>query len=116
MESFKMNIDFLIELSEGEPARLKKIITSGINTFNEFIVSFKKSVEVKDLKLVRESSHKIKSIASVIDIKDLMNDISEIKTLLSEDINSEKIQQLMGSIEKQTLEIIDRLNAFLPKD
>ena len=110
-----MNLSFLIELSEGDPVKLSRIANSGINTFQEFITNFKVSVNERNLAKARDSSHKIKSVASVIEIKELLQDITEIKRLIDSTPNSEEIDPLMDKIEKDTYSIIDHLKGILPK-
>jgi hypothetical protein len=108
-----MNLDFLIELSEGDPVKLARIVNSGINTFQEFITNFKVSVKERNLAKARDSSHKIKSVASVIEIKELLENVTEIKRLLDASPKSEEIDPLMDKVENETYTIIERLKGIL---
>lgn len=105
-----MNLDYVEELSDGDAEKLKRIIESAKNSFQSFLATYKNSVETKNYTVFRESVHKVKSIASVLDIHELLEEleVSNQSFINKEDISPSKIQ-----IENMISEIITTLDRYI---
>ena len=98
------NMEFLIEISDGNESFYKEFITLFLNSAPTSISDMEKALQEKDWEAMRQAAHKIKPSFNYVGLKDLNKAASRIEDLSKRKANLEEIPALINAI-KTTCEI-----------
>lgn len=109
------NLTYLTSLSKGNTEFTKKLINTFITTANGDIEKFNQFLEKKDYEGIGNIAHKMKPSLQLMGIESLQQPVAELETFARENINTEKIPQLVAEVINVLKLSIDELKEKLPQ-
>jgi HPt (histidine-containing phosphotransfer) domain-containing protein len=102
MEPDKPLVDreLVVELLYGDEEYVKEFAEASIESFSEFKENFKRYVRARDMENLRKTGHKIKPVAQIMKLDEMLSMYEESKTLLEEEASDQEINNLVDKMNK----------------
>lgn len=112
MDTPKKYIDFsdLEEMLYGDEVYIKDFAQAAIQSFTEFSENYRTYLLAEDETNFRKAGHKIKPVAKMLHIEEIVNEYEHAKTLLHQDENQEKLEQSSRKMTQIVDHILQELN------
>jgi hypothetical protein len=92
--------ELVVELLYGDEEYVKEFAEASIESFSEFKENFKRYVRARDMENLRKTGHKIKPVAQIMKLDEMLSMYEESKTLLEEEASDQEINNLVDKMNK----------------
>ena len=92
------NLDFLIQFTKGDKAKMKKYIEMYLDTVKEKIEVMKNALQTKEYETLKVAAHTMKSQARYMGISTIEADIVSLEHTCNEQRNLEQLPSLVEKV------------------
>lgn len=93
----------------GQESYLKEFATAAISSFSEFSENYKKHLLSRDEEKFRKAGHKIKPVAQMLGLNQIIDEYEHAKTLLWDEKSDEELEQSADEIQQICSKVISEL-------
>ncbi len=104
-----IDIDLIAELVYNDPKYIKEFAQAMEQSFTEFRDSYGKFLVERDEENFRKAGHKIKPVAQMLHLDQIVEEYEHAKTLLWDEKPDDELEQSAQKIETICTEIIEEL-------
>lgn len=107
-------VDFssLNDMLYGDEQYIKEFAQAAIISFSEFKDNYKQYLKIKDEEKFRRAGHKIKPVAQMLGLQQIVDEYEHGKTLLLEESSDVEIQESISKIENICSQVLSELQSL----
>jgi TolB-like protein len=110
MKDKLVQFDRLNEMLDDDPAYFIEICEAAITSFTYYRDDYNKSMLSHDLTSLRKAGHRIRPVAQMIGVDEIMSEYENAKELLNNDAANEHINDSIATTESLCNQIIDEFH------
>lgn len=97
----------------GEEKYIVEFSEASIQSFTEFSDNFTKFLLSRDIENLRKAGHKIKPVAMMLNVNELMDIYEESKVQISENQSDKKLKETADHVQSICTKVINEFRAFI---
>jgi hypothetical protein len=110
MKDKLVQFDQLNEILDDDPAYFTEICEAAIMSFTYYRDDYKQGMLSNDLKLLKKAGHRIKPVAQMIGVNEVITEYENAKKLLNNNTANKHIKDSIATTESLCNQIIDEFH------
>jgi HPt (histidine-containing phosphotransfer) domain-containing protein len=102
----EISFERLIEITDGEPLLMKKLLSILLKNLQEFPLEIEKAFLAGKDKEMRELAHKFKSSVAYLELNNFDRNLIGVESSLEDGLSNEQKQDLISTIKRDSIEVI----------